>query len=81
MTPLVVTEQATATPATVQIPESMRTKCEIWTRVMGYHRPTSQFNIGKKQEAAERKYFTENKLADGDDDDCGGCCGGCGGCN
>jgi len=87
MTPLVATAQATATQTLVQIPESMRTKCEIWTRVMGYHRPTSQFNIGKKQEAAERKYFVENKLIakntkkdDEDDSCCGGDCGGCGSC-
>ena len=38
-----------------------RTKCEVWTRVMGYHRPTSSFNIGKQGEFAERKYFTEEK--------------------
>ena len=27
-----------------------RQKCEIWTRVMGYYRPVSEFNIGKKSE-------------------------------
>ncbi|MFF1409128.1 ribonucleoside triphosphate reductase [Streptomyces sp. NPDC058289] len=31
--------------------------CEIWTRVMGYHRPVSSFNIGKKGEHAERVHF------------------------
>lgn len=36
-----------------------RTKCEIWTRVMGYHRPVSHFNIGKKGEYYSRKFFTE----------------------
>ena len=30
--------------------------------VMGYHRPVSQFNIGKKQEYKERKFFNENKV-------------------
>ena len=40
----------------------MRQKCECWTRVMGYMRPTNQFNIGKKQEASERKYFSIDKL-------------------
>ena len=29
-------------------------ECEVWTRVMGYHRPVSSFNIGKKGEHAER---------------------------
>ena len=38
-----------------------RQKCEVWTRVMGYHRPISSFNIGKKGEAAERKYFSVEK--------------------
>lgn len=33
--------------------------CEIWTRVMGYHRPVSSFNHGKKGEFAERRYFEE----------------------
>jgi hypothetical protein len=31
-----------------------RQKCEVWTRVMGYFRPVSQFNAGKKSEYAER---------------------------
>ena len=33
--------------------------CEVWTRVMGYHRPVSSFNTGKKGEFAERKFFAE----------------------
>lgn len=33
--------------------------CEVWTRVMGYFRPVSSFNIGKKGEYAERTFFTE----------------------
>lgn len=36
-----------------------RQPCEIWTRVMGYHRPMSSFNIGKKGEFNERRYFNE----------------------
>jgi len=31
-----------------------RQRCEVWTRVMGYFRPVSQFNAGKKAEYAER---------------------------
>lgn len=34
-----------------------RTKCEIWTRVMGYHRPVSHFNPGKKEEFKSRKFY------------------------
>ena len=39
--------------------EASRTKCEIYTRVMGYYRPVSQFNNGKKSEFYTRTYFTE----------------------
>ncbi|WP_418847925.1 anaerobic ribonucleoside-triphosphate reductase [Parasutterella sp.] len=46
---------------TLGIKDSERTKCEIWTRVMGYHRPIDSFNVGKKGEVAERKYFDERK--------------------
>ncbi|MBA4176495.1 MAG: hypothetical protein C0505_08030 [Leptothrix sp. (in: Bacteria)] len=39
--------------------EHERQRCEVWTRVMGYHRPMASFNVGKKGEFAERRYFTE----------------------
>lgn len=45
----------------IVLKDEERTKCEVWTRVMGYHRPTSSFNVGKKGEFAERKYFVESK--------------------
>ncbi len=35
--------------------------CEIWTRVMGYHRPVSSFNKGKQGEFSERVFFEERK--------------------
>ncbi len=47
----------------VRINDAERTRCEVWTRVMGYHRPISSFNIGKKGEVAERKYFSAEKAA------------------
>ena len=34
----------------IELKDEERTKCEIWTRVMGYHRPISSFNIGKQGE-------------------------------
>jgi anaerobic ribonucleoside-triphosphate reductase len=37
--------------------EEERTRCEIWTRVMGYHRPVSGWNPGKQSEHRERRYF------------------------
>lgn len=45
----------------IKLSENERQRCEIWTRVMGYHRPVSSFNIGKKGEFAERRYFLESK--------------------
>jgi Anaerobic ribonucleoside-triphosphate reductase len=36
-----------------------RQRCEVWTRVMGYHRPVSSFNTGKKGEFHERTCFDE----------------------
>ncbi len=41
--------------------DAERTPCEIWTRVMGYHRTTTSFNIGKKGEFDERTFFCEGK--------------------
>lgn len=42
--------------------EQARQKCECWTRVMGYFRPMSDYNKGKKSEFNERKWFTEEKI-------------------
>lgn len=39
--------------------DAERTPCEVWTRVMGYHRPVSAFNAGKRAEHQERRYFCE----------------------
>lgn len=44
-----------------ELSETERQPCEIWTRVMGYFRPLSEFNKGKKAEFLERKYFKEKK--------------------
>lgn len=40
---------------------SKRTKCIVYTRVMGYHRPVESFNIGKKGEHKQRVKFVESK--------------------
>ena len=45
----------------IELSDSERQPCEVWTRVMGYFRPVSEFNIGKKSEYAERKCFSEKK--------------------
>lgn len=41
------------------IDPALRTRCEVWTRVMGYHRPVSSFNTGKQGEFNERTFFAE----------------------
>lgn len=39
--------------------EQERTRCEIWSRVMGYHRPVSSWNVGKQSEHKDRVNFKE----------------------
>lgn len=39
--------------------EGERTKCTVYTRVMGYHRPVETFNAGKQGEFEEREHFVE----------------------
>ena len=43
----------------IGLDDSERQPCEVWTRVMGYHRPVASFNIGKKGEHRERRFFRE----------------------
>ena len=43
----------------ITIKDEERQECEVWTRVMGYYRPVSEFNIGKKRENTERVLFSE----------------------
>ncbi|MDP2385766.1 MAG: anaerobic ribonucleoside-triphosphate reductase [Bacteroidota bacterium] len=40
-----------------------RTKCLVYTRVMGYHRPVESFNIGKKGEHKQRIQFEEQRCS------------------
>ncbi len=51
--------EAVATPA-IRLRDEERQRCEVWTRVMGYHRPVDSFNIGKRGEFQERISFEEN---------------------
>ena len=51
-----------AAPA-IELDEQERTRCEIWTRVMGYHRPVSAWNPGKRAEHAERQNYAEPSSA------------------
>ena len=45
----------------IVLDDSERQRCEVWTRVMGYHRPVASFNIGKQGEFYERRFFEEEK--------------------
>lgn len=47
----------------MEIPNSRRQVCEEYTRVMGYYRPVSEFNIGKRQEQLERKLYSPNAIS------------------
>ena len=46
---------------TIELNQEERTKCLVYTRVMGYHRPVESFNIGKRGEHKQRLHFTEIK--------------------
>jgi len=45
----------------ITLTDDERQPCEVWTRVMGYHRPTTSFNLGKQAEYADRVFFKEGK--------------------
>jgi anaerobic ribonucleoside-triphosphate reductase len=49
----------TLTRPAVTLSDDERQRCEVWTRVMGYHRPVASFNIGKQGEFHERVYFMQ----------------------
>lgn len=41
------------------VKDEERVKCEVWDRVMGYHRPVTEWNKGKQQEHKDRVRFHE----------------------
>jgi Anaerobic ribonucleoside-triphosphate reductase len=45
----------------IVLTDEERQPCELWTRVMGYHRPVSSFNTGKKGEYHERRFYREQR--------------------
>jgi len=45
----------------LELQQEKRTKCLVYTRVMGYHRPVESFNIGKKGEHRQRLHFVEDE--------------------
>lgn len=47
---------------TVTLLPEERQVCEVWSRVMGYFRPVSDWNKGKQSEFRERVYFKQPEL-------------------
>lgn len=43
-----------------KLKEVKGTKCEVYSRVVGYHRPVDNWNEGKQLEFCDRKTFTTN---------------------
>ncbi len=56
------TEEPLLAEETIRLKENERQPCEVWTRVMGYHRPVSEYNPGKRSEYAERMPYRECHL-------------------
>lgn len=48
----------------IELSQEERQPCEVYTRVMGYIKPTDTFNCGKKSEYKSRKCFTEEKAVE-----------------
>ena len=59
MTHFSAIESTALAAADVQLTDAERQPCEVWTRVMGYHRPVASFNTGKQGEHRERQFFAE----------------------
>ena len=57
-------DQNTTKTQEVELKDSERQPCEVWTRVMGYHRPVSEFNPGKQSEHHDRVHFVESAIPD-----------------
>lgn len=56
-------DSAATSHVAIPLADSQRVRCEIWTRVMGYHRPVTSFNVGKQGEFNERRFFSEQRAA------------------
>lgn len=39
------------------LPEEERTRCEVYSRIVGYLRPVEQWNKGKREEFSNRETF------------------------
>ena len=50
-------QESHVTHPEISLSDDERQPCEVWTRVMGYHRPVASFNIGKQGEHEARRSF------------------------
>ncbi len=39
-----------------------RTRCEVYSRIVGYLRPVGQWNVGKKEEFKDRKTYDKTRV-------------------
>lgn len=62
MTTMATDSKPMNSDARVVLTDGERQRCEVWTRVMGYHRPVASFNTGKKGEFNERVCFEERRV-------------------
>lgn len=53
------------------IPAEKRQPCEVFSRIVGYLRPVSQWNKGKQSEWKDRKEFIAPKIEAGEVQDGG----------
>ena len=44
-------------PLSAESSTAVEVPCEVWSRIVGYLRPVSNWNAGKQQEFAERETF------------------------
>lgn len=49
--------------------QTRKIRCEIFSRVTGYLRPTSSWNLGKKAEFKDRKTYDLSKSLTGHEED------------
>ncbi len=41
--------------------EEKRTRCEVYSRIVGYLRPVNQWNVGKREEFQDRKTYDKTR--------------------
>lgn len=46
--------------------KNKRTKCEVYSRIVGYLRPINQWNDGQKAAFKDRKMFKVHKIEEAD---------------